>query len=90
MVFNLSFWIQEIEIEVIQEFKCFARCFGGFTTDQTFKEESAKLRESLGQIKNQEINIDDNKMICISYDPPFKVLNLILFSSLKFWKINFF
>jgi len=63
----------EIEIEVIDEFKCYARCFGGFTTDQTFKEESNKLKESLSQVKNQDINLDDNKMICISYDPPFKV-----------------
>ena len=63
----------DIQIEVLDKFKCYARCFGGFASDQVFKEETLKLRESLGQVKNQDIKIDAARVICIAYDPPFKL-----------------
>ncbi len=51
----------------------FERVFGGFASDQVFKEETSKLRESLSQVKNQDIKVDEGRVVCIAYDPPFKL-----------------
>ena len=51
------------------------RTFGGFASDESFKSETAKLKEILKKEENENIKWNENKVICISYDPPFKLFN---------------
>merc|ERR1712127_601745 len=58
-----------IKFETIQAFKCYVGTFGGFASDDKFKEETDKLKKQLTEYK-----FNANKVICISYDPPFKLI----------------
>lgn len=59
----------DITFETIKAFKCFVGTFGGFATDQVYKNETEKLKKSL----SNTVSFHDGKVICISYDPPFKL-----------------
>lgn len=53
---------------------CFLyRQFGGFASDDKFKEETAKLKENVKK-EDPSNTYNDDKVICISYDPPFKLI----------------
>lgn len=62
-----------ISFQVIVGFKCYVGTFGGFASDDSFKEETGKLKQNLAKDADAKVTYNDNKVICISYDPPFKL-----------------
>ena len=48
------------------------RCFGGFATAETFKEQTEIQRQSLKEAKDKNLKVDQDRVICVSYDTPFK------------------
>jgi hypothetical protein len=51
------------------------RNFSGRAGDDDFKNEKFKLRESLRDAKDDKIQLNENMLICIAYDPPYKMFN---------------
>lgn len=52
--------------------KIYLRNFSGFADEDTFKAETEKLRES---VKQASLGTVETKCFCISYDPPYKLIN---------------
>jgi hypothetical protein len=65
----------EITFEIIEEFKCYVASFGGFAGDDEYQSETNKLRSFLKTKSTEQapLSVIENRCICISYDPPFKM-----------------
>ncbi len=65
----------DIQFEVVDQFKCYVRGFAGFAGDNEFKSETNKLREMLEKKKLSDVQLkfSQHKTICIAYDPPYKL-----------------
>ena len=61
----------EILFETEQGFECYVRTFGGSASDDDYENETSALKKILEQ---RQISIFPNRCICISYDPPYKLI----------------
>jgi hypothetical protein len=61
---------EEIELLLMDEFKCYVRRFGGFATEKDYKSETKKLAESL---KADNLTWNKRTVICLQYDAPYKL-----------------
>ncbi|XP_012673172.2 heme-binding protein 2-like [Clupea harengus] len=62
----------EVFIENRPEFTAFVRTYGGFTNEQTVREEYLKLAESL---RRDGVQFREEPYYRVGYDPPFKLTN---------------
>lgn len=67
----------DIQFEVVDQFKCYVRQFHGFAGDNEFKSETNKLTTLLSERRKSDpqLKFNENKTICIAYDPPYKLFN---------------
>ena len=52
-----------------------SRTFSGFAGDNEFKSETNKLREIVKEKYKDQVRVQENRTICIAYDPPYKLFN---------------